>query len=106
MAGERRRRETQGRHMTNADQEQFMKDVERRRMTAQPIDNFLVDADTNNVYLSSKKTAGGIDLIEEVTLSVPIPAFAQMMSSFLQIVFNPGQIATDGGQGADGILKQ
>jgi hypothetical protein len=103
--GERRRRPAQ-RHLTNADQEAFMKDVERRRKTAQPIDNFLVDADTGQVYLSSKKTAGGIDLIEEVTLSVPIAGFATMISSFIQIVFTPGELGTDGGAGTDGVIKQ
>lgn len=83
--GEGRRR----RDVTAKQQEEFQKDVEKRRKEAMPITNFLIDADTQQVYFSASKTQGGIDLIQEVTLSTPISGFSDMMIGFLQIAFGP-----------------
>lgn len=94
--GEHRRR---SRHITNeVDPEKFAADTKRRREKAYPVDNFLIDVETGNCYFSSSKTQGGIALLEEQTISVPMSGFVQMFISFLQIVVLQGAGALPDGE--------
>lgn len=93
--GEQRRR--QERHVTKNDPEKFAADVKRRREEAYRCDNFLIDVETGQVFFSSSKTAGGVALLKEESIAVPMQDFVQMFVSFLQlVVLNGAGVIPDG----------
>lgn len=90
-------------HVTKQSPEDFEKETNRRRETARPVTNFLIDGQNSVVLLSSNKGKEGIQLLTEDTFFVPFDGFVAMVCAFIQSTIAPQSLGVPiGGAGGDG----
>jgi hypothetical protein len=89
-------------HVTKQNPAEFEAETKRRRETARPVTNFLIDGENGVVLLSSNKTAEGIQLLTEDTFAVPFPGFVAMVCAFIQTTIAPQTLGIPAGGGGNG----
>jgi hypothetical protein len=72
--------------VNKAAQEKMAAETKKRREAATPVTNFVMDGDSGLILLSSGRTAGGVSLLEERTVSMTFEEFSQAAAAYVQMV--------------------